>query len=232
MRFSKQQLTRRLIMSDSIYVIYKHTSPSGKSYIGLTNNLTRRITEHKSSSSGCVAFSKAIQKYGWDSFTTEILSCNLTLEEANILEETYIRELNTLVPNGYNLQSGGNVRLHSDESKQRMSDKRKGIPKTDEHKHLLSKSRLGTSQSEETKRKKSESLKGKPKSDIAKQKARDRIQTEETRQKIRKIRTGTTRSNETKQKMSQQRKGRKLCVDPITGKRSYYFPVIATNSIS
>lgn len=41
-------------MSNNIYLIYKHTSPSGKSYIGLTNNYQRRCREHKSSNI-CIA---------------------------------------------------------------------------------------------------------------------------------------------------------------------------------
>lgn len=89
------------------YLIYKHTSPSGKSYIGQTGAFKRRTQEHLSSKSCCRAFLKAIQKYGWESFTHEILAQELTLDEANRLEKKYIVEHNTLVPNGYNLTSGG-----------------------------------------------------------------------------------------------------------------------------
>jgi len=88
------------------YLIYKHTSPSGKSYIGRTNNLVRRDRIHRTTS-GCPAFHSAIQKYGWDNFIHEILCDGLTLEEANECEEFMIKEHRTLAPFGYNLTGGG-----------------------------------------------------------------------------------------------------------------------------
>jgi group I intron endonuclease len=91
----------------SEYLIYCHTSPTGKKYIGQTNNYNRRCSEHKTSK-GCPAFHNAIIKYGWDNFNHEILDDGLSLEEANILEEFYISKYNSLAPNGYNLQTGGN----------------------------------------------------------------------------------------------------------------------------
>ena len=122
---SKQQLTWRLIMSESIYLIYKHTSPSGKSYIGITNNYQRRCNEHKSNKGCCVAFNNAIQKYGWDYFTHEILHEGLTLHEANQMEISLISSHNTLYPNGYNLREGGSLCSFSDETKEKMSNVRK-----------------------------------------------------------------------------------------------------------
>lgn len=90
------------------YLIYCHTSPSGKRYIGQTKNYNKRCLDHKCrKNKGCPAFFNAIQKYGWDSFKHEILKDNLTLHEANILEKYYIKDYNTLAPNGYNLQTGG-----------------------------------------------------------------------------------------------------------------------------
>lgn len=50
------------------YVLYKATSPSGKCYIGITNNFRRRIKEHNTSP---YAFGAALRKYGKDAFTYE-----------------------------------------------------------------------------------------------------------------------------------------------------------------
>lgn len=50
------------------YCLYKATSPSGKTYIGITNNFKRRIKEHTSSP---YAFGKALRKYGKNSFVYE-----------------------------------------------------------------------------------------------------------------------------------------------------------------
>jgi group I intron endonuclease len=103
------------------YLIYKHTSPSGKSYIGQTNNYKRRCNAHKHKSSQCLAFAKAINKHTWDAFTHEILHENLTIEQANELEAKLIAEHNTLAPNGYNLRSGGLNSTHSVEARAKMS---------------------------------------------------------------------------------------------------------------
>lgn len=67
------------ILEERNYVVYKHTSPSNKSYIGITSNYKLRCNQHKSKNSRCRLFSRAIQKHGWDNFTHEILEDNLTL---------------------------------------------------------------------------------------------------------------------------------------------------------
>lgn len=100
------------------YVIYKHTSPSGKSYIGQTKDLVKRNSYHKCPLSGCVKFRAAILKYGWDNFTHEILEEGLTLEQSNDREEYWINYYNS-INNGYNLRGGGLNRQHSPETKEK-----------------------------------------------------------------------------------------------------------------
>ncbi|RWZ87232.1 MAG: GIY-YIG nuclease family protein [Hydrotalea sp. AMD] len=114
-------------MSDNIYLIYKFTSPSGKSYIGQTNNLPKRISSHRSKHSKCTIIHRAIQKYGWKNITVEILAENLASHQANLLETQYIQQYNTLVPDGYNLNTGGDVRVPSDLLKQKISRGRIGV---------------------------------------------------------------------------------------------------------
>lgn len=103
------------------YLIYKHTSPSGKSYIGQTNNYKRRCNSHKSQSNTCRIFANAIKKYTWDAFTHEILHENLSIDQANELEAIYILEHNTLSPNGYNLHTGGKNYKVSSETRVKLS---------------------------------------------------------------------------------------------------------------
>lgn len=91
-----------------------HTSPSGKSYIGITSNYNRRCKEHQKADTHCSIFKRAIDKYGWDNFIHEVLLEGLTLEQANKYEVFYIKEFNSLSPNGYNLVSGGYVNKKSD----------------------------------------------------------------------------------------------------------------------
>lgn len=50
------------------YILYKATSPSGRTYIGITNNFKRRMKEHGSSK---FPFGHALRKYGTKNFTFE-----------------------------------------------------------------------------------------------------------------------------------------------------------------
>lgn len=89
--------------------IYKITSPSKKVYIGRTNNLNRRILEHKSTArSGGWSLHKAINKYGWDNMVVEEIA-KVVPEESQTIEEAFII-LYDSVKNGYNdtyIGSGG-----------------------------------------------------------------------------------------------------------------------------
>ena len=121
------------------FVVYKHTSPSGKVYIGQTNNYKKRCTPGNYKSSPY--FYHAIQKYGWDNFTHEILEKNLSQEQANQYEIQYIKEYNaTNSEYGYNISEGGDHRTsmkgknnpffgkkHSEECKQKLSEQHRHI---------------------------------------------------------------------------------------------------------
>jgi group I intron endonuclease len=63
----------------------------------------------------------AIRKYGVEDFVVELIEC-CEIKDADEREIHYIKELNSLYPNGYNLKLGGNVFTHSDESKKRLSN--------------------------------------------------------------------------------------------------------------
>ena len=127
------------------YLVYKHTSPSGKSYIGQTDDYNRRSIEHQAISSQCRAFYAAIKKYGWDNFTHEILYDELTLERANAREQQSINEYGTMAPYGYNLTSGGDSKRHSDVTKAKISASKQANPryKTDAEKEHLRQLNLG-----------------------------------------------------------------------------------------
>ena len=63
----------------------------------------------------------AIRKYGVADFVVELIEC-CEIKNADEREIHYIKEFNSLFPNGYNLKNGGNVFTHSDESKKRVSN--------------------------------------------------------------------------------------------------------------
>ena len=108
------------------HLVYKHTSPSGKCYIGITDNYKRRCKQHQANNNYCRLFALAIKKYGWDNFTHEILEENLTLEEANNKEAEYITKYNSMSPNGYNLKAGGNLNILSEETKKKLRGQHRG----------------------------------------------------------------------------------------------------------
>lgn len=63
----------------------------------------------------------AIRKYGVEDFIVELIEC-CEIDKSDEREIHFIKELNSLYPNGYNLKNGGNVFTHSDESKKRLSN--------------------------------------------------------------------------------------------------------------
>ena len=100
--------------------IYCLTSPSGKKYVGqCVKQLSsgkkwgyiQRWKDHirdANSKNYCRQLNNAINKYGSENFTIEVIKeCNIY--ELNYYEEYYIKLYNTLSPNGYNLTSGGSV---------------------------------------------------------------------------------------------------------------------------
>lgn len=184
-------------MTESIYLIYKHTSPSGKSYIGLTKNYDARCKQHRYTASRCIAFQAAIAKHGWDNFTHDILVEGITLDEANVLEARYIDEHQSLHPNGYNLTPGGKVYKISDDTRDKISSTAKGKPKSATHKAALSavrKGRPGRAQTDATKAKIAEASKGK-------------TITDEHKAKISAAQKGKVVSDETRAKMSASKIG-------------------------
>lgn len=88
-------------------LIYKLTSPDGKSYIGQTiQSFRKRMNGHMYGKGYCRALKCAMNEYGFDSFKKEII-----WEGENELisgkEKYFIEHFNTMDPNGYNLSSGG-----------------------------------------------------------------------------------------------------------------------------
>ena len=80
---------------------------NGKLYIGITNNYKKRWSNHKSCNSPNMVICKAIKKYGVENFKFELLFKRLSLQEASEKEIELIASKNTLVPNGYNVATGG-----------------------------------------------------------------------------------------------------------------------------
>lgn len=90
------------------YTVYKHTSPSGKVYIGVTS---LRPEERWGGGAGYVKnkhFNRAIKKYGWENIKHEILFDGLSKDDAFKIEIKLIKEYRSNERKfGYNLGTGG-----------------------------------------------------------------------------------------------------------------------------
>ena len=85
--------------------IYKITKKeNGKSYIGQSNDIERRIKEHQYKTD--LAIELAIRKYGIDAFSYEVLE-QCSLEELDAKEIYWIQYYNTFKGFGYNCNKGG-----------------------------------------------------------------------------------------------------------------------------
>lgn len=85
--------------------IYKITKKeNGKSYIGQSNDISRRFGEHKRNRD--IPVDMAIQKYGPDAFTFEVIE-ECSLDDLDEREKFWIAYYNTYKGFGYNCNEGG-----------------------------------------------------------------------------------------------------------------------------
>jgi group I intron endonuclease len=216
-------------MKENNYLIYLFTAPNGRSYIGQTKNLPRRIRKHQGDG-GCTIFHRAIKKYGFENFSQKILLEKLSIDEANYWEEFYINELNTLSPNGYNLRTGGKNYIASSETRARMSAALKGRIVTNETRLKISDSNKGKTRTDEAKKKMSNSQKTRPSMlEETKNKMstsrKGHICLEETRLKISMANKGKVRTQEQRQVNSIVNKGRKLTEEQIKRRKENRKPI-------
>lgn len=153
------------------WILYRHTSPSGKVYIGITSrNKAYKRWKYGHGYKGCKAFYNAILKYGWDNIKHEVLFTNLEEDRAKRLEIELIRHYKALGAS-YNITNGGDGYLGytpSNETRAKMRATKIGKPLSESHRRKLSEAQmgrvgtmLGKKHSEETKLKMSMAHKGK-----------------------------------------------------------------------
>ena len=89
------------------HYIYRLTSPSGRSYIGLTGrSVKERWQKHGRTAQSCKGrhpLYDAMRKYGIDSFLVETIACTYGLIDAQYLERLFI----SVNEKGYNILPGG-----------------------------------------------------------------------------------------------------------------------------
>lgn len=168
-----------------MYTIYKHTTPSGKVYTGITECTVEKRWENGSGYKSNKHFYSAIEKYGRDNIKYEIVVTGLNKQQACKVEQSLIKYFDSTNPNkGYNHSIGGECGSL-------------GVHPSDETRKKLSKAHEGKRPSGECIRKSIEAHKGKH-VDM------------KTRMKISEKLKGRPLSIETRRKMSEARKGRKI----------------------
>lgn len=88
------------------WVVYQHISPSGKSYIGITQQEPEKRWQNGNGYTSQRKFYNAIKKYGWESFQHNILKENICEEAASYWEKYFIKLFDSYY-NGYNATEGG-----------------------------------------------------------------------------------------------------------------------------
>jgi group I intron endonuclease len=143
------------------YIIYCiENKINGKKYIGqTTRKLSARINSHYSSTKTkrrqCVFLQNALKKYGIANFIVTILDDSAKSQlELNKLENFYIRNNNTLFPNGYNAHytdENFKVKVINHITRARMSKNMKRINATTDRQlinHNAGKTNLGKKRAE------------------------------------------------------------------------------------
>ena len=142
---------------------------SGKKYVGQSINIDRRLYIHSLGNSE-VIISRAIKRYGFDAFDVEILE-ECCREQLGQRERHWIQHLNSLSPNGYNLTSGGEQPVFSEETINKLRHcqqnrspehiaNKTAAARRPETIAMISKAMKGRAVSEETRKKLSEAMKG------------------------------------------------------------------------
>jgi hypothetical protein len=150
--YVKQKMNILMKMKMKV-LIYKCIAPNGKLYIGqvlYTKGIKVRWRQHvtqaiRNPTVGSRLLNRAINKYNPEEFKIEQIAC-VSHKIKDITEMFCIAYYNSLVPNGYNLQSGGTFTTHSSETKLLRSKSLKKLLESPEKRQIWSKAKLGVSQ--------------------------------------------------------------------------------------
>lgn len=118
-------------METKKWIVYRHTSPNGKVYIGITSRGIKRWSSKDNSYKNNPHFRTAIKKYGWKRFKHEILYSNLNKISAITIEIDLIYYYKS-INNCYNITDGGegclgcHTKRHSKEFKLALSQRSSG----------------------------------------------------------------------------------------------------------
>ena len=183
-------------MNARIYLVTNNLN--GKQYVGQT------ITnDQKGHGKLCTA---AYRKYGKENFSYDVICSNINNQATlNFIERFWVKVMDCRIPNGYNIDHGGNSRGKiAVESKYKMRLAKLGKKQTPEH--IAKVVSALKNRSPEVKQKAGDKLRGRKRpahiGQIVKLIHTGKIVSEETKAKIREARKNQVFSEETKQKLS------------------------------
>lgn len=138
---------------------------TGKKYIGQSrqDDINKRWKEHcrNINTDYCPYLYSAFRKYGIDNFKFRLI-CICFDEACDDMEKYYISKYNSLSPNGYNLDSGGNIsKLIHPDTKEKIRQRLLGKKHSDSRKQKNRESHIGYKHTDIAKQKMSEMRKGK-----------------------------------------------------------------------
>lgn len=110
-----------------MHYLYRITNTENKKvYIGQTNNPSLRWSQHRSNAKydrGNQVITRAISKYGVNSFEFDVIATCLTQDDVDITEEQMIRQYDSRNnEKGYNVDVGGNTSPRTPEISKKISD--------------------------------------------------------------------------------------------------------------
>ena len=144
-------------MADVKWSVYKHTSPNGKVYIGITSRTCEDRWRNGHGYRNNKHFHSAIIKYGWDNILHEILAEGIDKETAQRVETSLIEFYKSNNPRyGYNHSKGGEGKtgfVPTQETREKIKKKLTGTHRSEEVRLKLSIAHTGKHLSEEHKTK-------------------------------------------------------------------------------
>jgi hypothetical protein len=100
----------------------------------------------KSNQDHCILLNNAIRKYGQDNFeVSTLIKCNK--DELDNYEVIFIKEYNSVKPNGYNLKFGGYSSKNNEDTILKMVEAHTGKEHSEETKNKISKTQIGNRRS-------------------------------------------------------------------------------------
>ena len=125
------------INEEKKYCVYIHTSPSGKRYVGITSQSPigrwgsdgrGYLGKKKNGEFNQPAMANAVLKYSnWNEWQHDIVAVDLTVSEAKQMEQSLIAQYQCDNSNyGYNISPGGECPKMSEQTKQKLSESKRG----------------------------------------------------------------------------------------------------------